>query len=96
MADDASDAPPYRGMTSEELADVVEALRAKRIPPPCEMCGVDAWVIGQHLASPLMIKKDGPQVTPNYGLVQSSVVVLCSNCGNTKMFSTGPLGFALR
>ncbi len=91
----ADNAPPA-GLSTEELAEVIEALRAKRVPKPCEMCDQDAWVVGQYLASPVMLAAAGDHVTPDYKLLQSSVVILCSNCGNTKLFNAGTLGARIR
>jgi hypothetical protein len=96
VADEPSQAPPHSGLTGEELAAIVEALAAKYVPKPCEMCEVDNWVVAPHLASPVLLNRDGEQVTPNYNLLQTSVVLLCSNCGNTKMFSLGTLGVRFR
>ena len=62
------------------------------MPAPCEMCGVDNWVIGQYLASPIQLSRIDNQLTADFNLFQTSIPVLCGNCGNTKFFSLGMLG----
>ena len=83
-------------MTAEELAAVVEALKMKAVPRPCEMCGVDNWIIAPQLASPIMVRRDHGGLSPNYGSLQTTVSVICGYCGNTKMFHLGTLGVQFR
>lgn len=54
----------------------------------CEFCGVSIWALGQHLVTPLALSLDHVTRTyrVDYQVVHASVHMVCTNCGNTKMF----------
>jgi hypothetical protein len=79
-------------LTDEEQDEIIAALHAKGVPRACEMCGVDKWILGQYLTSPLLVVKSDQGVTYNYAKIQTSVALICTNCGNTKLFTVAMLG----
>lgn len=96
MTDDRAAPGPPPGLSTEEMAEIIAAMKEKRVPAPCEMCGVDGWVVANYLASPVLLKAAGEHMVPDYNLLQTSAVVFCSNCGNTKLFGVGSLGARIR
>ncbi len=62
---------------------------------PCEFCGHSNWAMGDNLVSPLPLRIDHVRrvYSVDHNVVHASVHVVCTICGNTKLFHLAQLGF---
>ena len=83
MAEDET--PAVDRLTPEQLARLQKVMVERGAKTNCELCGKDALQINPSLVSPVSLgaKGSGGYTMRLGGDVFPSVVVLCSNCGNT-------------
>jgi hypothetical protein len=71
----------------------VTVLRGRGAPRPCESCGTDNWQVGEYLVTPTVVRRKAEGVEPAFDApVHTSAVLICSHCGNTKLYNVGALG----
>lgn len=92
MADEPEE-PVRVSLTQAEKDLLVAKLKARGAPRACESCGTDNWQIGEYLTSPLIVQRQGKGITFDLaGRIHTSTTLICTNCGNTKLFNVNVLG----
>lgn len=51
----------------------------------CECCGKGSWTLAEDLVTPTVLSKGGGIVLG--GPTYPSIMIICNNCGNTKLFN---------
>src|SRR3954463_16643175 len=82
-------------ITDKQRSEIAALLYAKLGARACEMCATTSWAIGDHIVSPLALTMDHATGKYNVDMAASypSVHLVCSNCGNTKLFNLPQVGF---
>lgn len=82
-------------LTAAQKLQISILLGQKLGKRPCDMCGEFSWAIGDNLVGPLplLINHATANYSTDYGMALPSVHLICSNCGNTKLFLVSQLGF---
>ena len=84
---------PLDSLSDLERSQIIDRLKERGAPRPCEICGSSEWQLHQHLASPVEVKRTAERTFMDVdGLLQPLAVLLCPNCGNTKFINLGALG----
>ena len=72
---------------------IAATLRGRGAPRVCESCGTDNWQVGSTLVTPISVARGAAGVAASlYGPIHTSALLLCTNCGNTKLYNVGMLG----
>jgi hypothetical protein len=72
----------------------LETLNEKwKLSKNCECCGGNHWTMQDKLTTPTNIEKTGERVSVKLGEgITPQITVICTNCGNTKIFNALVLG----
>ena len=96
MSENQSERKTLAGLFSKTERDLIlKTLGEKNIKGPCELCGNPSWTLSNFLISPFPLARMGDgTVSFPLGGAQShpSILIHCTNCGNTKMLNLGILG----
>lgn len=86
----------YSGkLKSSEKAKVIEALKEKHVTGPCELCRNTSWSLQDSIVAPLLLLRTDSGLSVGLsGDAHPAVMLLCTNCGNTKLLNIGILGLA--
>lgn len=81
-------------LTQAERQSIATRLDEKGAPQTCECCGKRQWALGDHIVSPQSLARHPTHLRqapadPFF----PSVLLLCQNCGNSKLLNLLILGF---
>lgn len=82
-------------LTDEESKNLIEKLNKLNPDFKCTFCNHEDHGLGGQLVHPIsvLIKPDGNYGTPVSGPIYPCAVIICNNCGYTRLFNTHILGF---
>lgn len=80
-------------LTQAERTRIATALDQRGAPKDCECCGKRKWSLGDHIVTTLGLARHSTHfrnapADPLY----PSVLLMCDNCGNTKLINLAILG----
>lgn len=94
MADPPLNAP-IEALSEAERALIIEKLKEKGAPRPCETCGNLEWQISEIMASPVAIRREASRTYMDVeGQLHPFAILLCARCGNSKFINLVTLGLA--
>lgn len=80
-------------LTQDERAKIASILKERGAPKSCECCGKDEWSLGDHLVTPQGLARAADHLRMALGdPFYPSVLLICTNCGNTKLMNLSILG----
>jgi hypothetical protein len=82
-------------LTESQRTEIAELLYAKLGSRACEMCAHPSWAIGDNIVQPvpLQINLLSKSYSQDFTASFPSVHLVCTNCGNTKLFLLSQLGY---
>lgn len=86
----------YSGkLKSSEKTRIIEVLGDKHVTGPCELCRNPSWNLQDSIVAPqLLLRTDTGLSIGLSGEAYPAIILLCTNCGNTKLLNIGVLGLA--
>jgi hypothetical protein len=82
-------------LSESERSRIIERLKERGAPRPCELCANAEWQISEILASPVQVKREADRTAMDInGRLYPLAVLLCARCGNTKFLNLVILGLA--
>ncbi|MBC7987070.1 MAG: hypothetical protein H7X93_10470 [Sphingomonadaceae bacterium] len=94
--DKTADRPFPGSLTRAQVTRLVALFEERFGERKCEMCGSEDWILNQHLVSPLILYIDDEnQEAPTLGAYIPSAIIICDNCGYSKIFALEGLGFSI-
>lgn len=81
-------------LSESEQELVAEKLKEKGAgSAKCELCNNDKWIVGEYIVTPLGIARRGNFLAEaSNDPFHPSFLVICDNCGNTKIININVLG----
>lgn len=82
-------------LNAAQKEDIANLLFKKLGSRACEMCSQTAWAIGDNIVGPqaLLIDRINKAYSTDWAALYPSIHLVCTNCGNTKLFLLTQLGY---
>jgi hypothetical protein len=85
----------HQKLTAGQKQEIADLLYKRLGSRACEMCSQVSWAIGDNIVAPqaLLMDRVSKTYSPDQYTVFASVHLVCTNCGNTKMFLLNQLDY---
>lgn len=82
-------------LTAQQKSEIGQLLQDKLGSRACDMCAQTAWAIGDNIVqpTPLLMMHATFSYSQDFMTLNPSVYLVCTNCGNTKLFLLAQLGY---